>query len=630
VLSSLRAVEPIVTSGWLAERTAEVAVCDVRWYLDGRSGRDAYAAGHIPGAVWIDLDSVLAAPPTAEHGRHPLPDPVVFAAGLAAAGVADSDTVVAYDDQSGMAAGRLVWMLRILGLPAALLDGGLAAWPGPLTSGVQTRPPATFAPRPWPTARLVTAHQVAAAAADGSKVVLDARAPQRYRGEVEPLDARPGHVPGARNAPFSANLASDGTFLAGAELAERYRTLGVDAERDVVVYCGSGVSACHDLLALERAGFDPARLSLYPGSWSQWAADGALRAALGASARGTAAGDPEGIDRAGVESWCHSHLGELAPPLRYERLAGGHSNLTYLVTDEAGRAVVLRRPPLGDLLPSAHDMNREWRAISALGPTPVPVPAALGYCADPSVTGAPFYVMGFVEGSVLHTDADVADHLDESARRRVGESLTEVAASLHAVDVEAAGIGDLGRPDGYVGRQLQRWYRQYQASRGASPGVDELYADLVERVPAQQHSSLVHGDYRLGNCIVRPDGEVAAVLDWEICTLGDPLADLGYLVATWVETDDELRTTATSPASAPGFVSRAELIAHYGRHSPLDLSAMDFYLAFSFWKLACINQGVWDRYDQGRKEAGEVDVAAIRASVDELARLGLEVAGRRS
>ncbi|MEA3216158.1 MAG: thiosulfate/3-mercaptopyruvate sulfurtransferase [Acidimicrobiia bacterium] len=274
-------MEPIVSPDWLHAHLAEVVVADVRWYLDGRSGHDAYASGHLPGAAWIDLDSVLAAPPTIAGGRHPLPTPERFADGLRRAGIGDGALVVAYDDAAGMAAGRLVWLLRALGEQAALLDGGLEAWNGPLETGVVERPEATFTARPWPSDVFASADDVAAAVARGS-LVLDARAAERYRGDTEPLDARAGHVPGALNAPFGGNLdPTTKRFLPTDQLRRRFASLGVTADREVVVYCGSGVSACHNLLALEAAGFHPARARLYPGSWSQWAGDPSRPVATG-------------------------------------------------------------------------------------------------------------------------------------------------------------------------------------------------------------------------------------------------------------------------------------------------------------------------------------------------------------
>ncbi|MDP6976424.1 MAG: sulfurtransferase [Acidimicrobiales bacterium] len=259
---------PIVDAGDLGRLDA--VLCDVRWYLDGRSGRGAYEAGHLPGAVFVDLDRDLTAPPSTTQGRHPLPTAEAFAAALGALGVGPDDAVVAYDDSGGMSAGRLVWMLRVLGQPAALLDGGIGAWDGPLEAGSATRPPVECPVRPWPDGAFAGIEEVAAAAAGG--IVLDARAPERYRGEVEPVDPRAGHVPGARNAPFAANLGDGGRFRSPDDLRAHYEELGVGEAAGVVAYCGSGVSACHDLLAMEHAGLGRGRL--YVGSWSQWSATG--------------------------------------------------------------------------------------------------------------------------------------------------------------------------------------------------------------------------------------------------------------------------------------------------------------------------------------------------------------------
>jgi thiosulfate/3-mercaptopyruvate sulfurtransferase len=244
-----------------------VVLCDVRWYLDGRSGREAHAAGHLPGAVFVDLDRDLTAPPSPEGGRHPLPTAEHFAEALGALGIGPDDAVVAYDDSGGMSAGRLVWMLRVLGHDAFLLDGGVQAWDGPLETGTVERPAVDCPVRPWPDDVFADIGQVAGHA--GSGIVLDARSPERFRGETEPVDARPGHVPGARNAPFAANL-DGGRFRSPDELRDHYESLGVTDAAEVVAYCGSGVSACHDLIAMEHAGLGRGRL--YVGSWSQWSA----------------------------------------------------------------------------------------------------------------------------------------------------------------------------------------------------------------------------------------------------------------------------------------------------------------------------------------------------------------------
>ncbi len=267
-------IEPVVDVDWvLAHR--DVVLADVRAYLDGRSGREAYAGGHLPGAIFVDLDGDLAAPPTAADGRHPLPDPAVFAERMAALGVGVDDTVIAYDDAGGVMAARLVWMLRALGRDAALLDGGIGAWPGGLETAVPRRERTAFPVRPWPVDRLAGL----ADATSGSFVVLDARQPERFRGETEPIDRRAGHIPGARNVSCRENVDAEGRFLSPGRLRERFAAAGVTDGAEVVSYCGSGVTACHNLLALEHAGFAPGRL--YPGSWSQYSATD-LPAATGA------------------------------------------------------------------------------------------------------------------------------------------------------------------------------------------------------------------------------------------------------------------------------------------------------------------------------------------------------------
>jgi thiosulfate/3-mercaptopyruvate sulfurtransferase len=259
---------PVVDAAWLAAHREEVVLADVRWYLDGRSGRAAYDAGHLPGAVFVDLDSVLAGPADAGTGRHPLPDPQVFADGLSALGIGDGDAVVAYDDAGGVIAARLVWLLRAVGADAAVLDGGIGAVGGDRSTTPPQRPSARFSPRPWPAGRLADADEVARSAADPGGTVLDARDAPRYRGEVEPVDPRAGHVPGARSLPTRGHLDDDGRLLPVTALRERFAAAGVTAGARVVSYCGSGVTACHNLLVLEHAGLGQGRL--YPGSWSQW------------------------------------------------------------------------------------------------------------------------------------------------------------------------------------------------------------------------------------------------------------------------------------------------------------------------------------------------------------------------
>jgi thiosulfate/3-mercaptopyruvate sulfurtransferase len=261
-------IDPVVDHDSLRAHGDRVILADVRWYLDGRSGRAAYENGHLPGAVFIDLDRVLAASPSPAMGRHPLPDPEAFAAGLAEQGIGDGDTVVAYDDAGGTVAARLVWLLRITGHAAALLDGGLSGYGGELDRAEPQRLPAVFTARPWPADRMAGIEEVSRSSGD---VVLDARERARFRGEVEPVDPRPGHIPGARSLPARENVDARQHFLAVPELRERFAAVGVTDGTPVIVYCGSGVTACHTLLALEHAGLGRGRL--YPGSWSQYSSD---------------------------------------------------------------------------------------------------------------------------------------------------------------------------------------------------------------------------------------------------------------------------------------------------------------------------------------------------------------------
>jgi thiosulfate/3-mercaptopyruvate sulfurtransferase len=262
-------IPPIVDAGWLRENRGAVVVADVRWYLDDRDGRTAYAAGHIPGAVFVDLDADLAAPGSPAEGRHPLPDPADFAASMGRLGIGDGDTVVAYDDQGGVMAARLVWMLRATGHDAALLDGGIAAYDGPLETAEPERAATDFTPAPWPADRVASIDEAADTAAN---VVIDARQRERYLGEPSPLDPRAGHIPGARSLPARENVDAAGRFLPADELRRRLTAVGIDSpDTPVVSSCGSGVTACHNLLVLEHAGVGRGRL--YPGSWSQWASD---------------------------------------------------------------------------------------------------------------------------------------------------------------------------------------------------------------------------------------------------------------------------------------------------------------------------------------------------------------------
>jgi len=337
----------------------------------------------------------------------------------------------------------------------------------------------------------------------------------------------------------------------------------------------------------------------------------------------------DGIDEARVTPWLEEHVDGVRPPLTYSLIAGGHSNLTYRVDDAGGGAYVLRRPPLGHVLATAHDMGREHRIISALGPTPVPVAPALAYCDDPEVNGAPFYVMAFVEGHVLR-DPATAEQLDEDQRRTAGESLIDVLADIHAVDPDAVGLGELGRKEGYIERQLRRWHKQFLDSKTRDvPALERVFERLQADVPEQGPATIVHGDYRLDNCLVSEDGRIAAVLDWEICTLGDPLADLGLLMVYWTDPEDDAAALLTSPTTLPGFPRRADLLERYAERSGRDLSAIDYYTAFGYWKLACIVEGVYARYRGGAMGSEASGFEAFATQVERLAAAAEEaVTGR--
>ncbi|HYW22962.1 MAG TPA: phosphotransferase family protein [Terriglobales bacterium] len=343
--------------------------------------------------------------------------------------------------------------------------------------------------------------------------------------------------------------------------------------------------------------------------------------------------DPDGIDVPRVTEWLLAHVGGVEPPVRFERIVGGSSNLTFEVTDAGGRRWVLRRPPLSHVLASAHDMGREHRIIAALRPTSVPVPEPLGICADESVNGSPFYVMSHVDGRVLRTAAETEPVLDEAARRRAGEDLVDVLVALHDVDVDAVGLGDLARRDGYVERQLKRWHGQFLRSQAQEreagierdvPLVEEVHDLLLTRVPPQQGVVVAHGDYRLDNTIVGTDGSVRAVLDWELCTLGDPLADLGTLMMYWTGADGGAAAATPRPAtSLPGFPSRRELAERYAERSGRDIAELGYYVAFGHWRLACILEGVYARFAAGAMGQDRSRAPVVAAQVGRRAEAAL-------
>ena len=309
----------------------------------------------------------------------------------------------------------------------------------------------------------------------------------------------------------------------------------------------------------------------------------------------------DGIDRGRVEAWFEANVEDAATPLSFELIAGGRSNLTYGVTDANGRRWALRRPPIGKTLGSAHDMGRETKVVSALAGTNVPVAPIAGYCTDEGVNEAPFYVMDFVEGPILRMRPD-ADPYDEAQQRQIGLNVIDTLVDIHALDPDEVGLGDLGKKEDYVARTLRRWQGQWDKGRTREiPLIDEVHERLEARVPEQGPATIVHGDYRLDNMILTPDAsKVAAVVDWELSTLGDPLADVGMLLVYWGDRDAELFPLFEPATTAPGFPSLDEVRSRYSERSGRDLKLIDFYMALGLWKLAIILEGVYARYAAGQ------------------------------
>jgi aminoglycoside phosphotransferase (APT) family kinase protein len=337
---------------------------------------------------------------------------------------------------------------------------------------------------------------------------------------------------------------------------------------------------------------------------------------------------PDGINRAGVEGWFEANVPDVELPLSFERISGGRSNMTFGVRDSAGHAWALRRPPLGKRLGSAHDMGREHRVIAALQETPVPVPPVIGLCEDEAVNNAPFYVMGFVEGPILRS-AEEASIFEEGERRAIGDRVVDTLVAIHEVDPDEVGLGELGRKEAYVERQLRRWQGQWEKSKTRELAVvDDVHDRLSSRIPEQGPATIVHGDYRLDNMILSPSGEVAAVVDWELCTLGDPLADVGMLLVYWSQAGDEFMPLFAPATIAPGFPKRDDVRERYAERSGRDLSQIDFFVALGFWKLAIILEGVYARYASGQYGKTDEGFQEFAKVVERLGEAAGEAANR--
>ena len=319
-------------------------------------------------------------------------------------------------------------------------------------------------------------------------------------------------------------------------------------------------------------------------------------------------GDVRGIGAvSGLERWLAEGAGlaGVRGIADIRLIAGGRSNLTYLLELAPGsepERLVLRRPPLGHVLPTAHDMGREYRVISALHGTEVPVATPVAFCEDTSVIGAPFYLMEHVAGTVIRTREDSAALTREQAAG-LSDGLAGMLAAIHGVNIEAAGLSGFGRPDGYLRRQLSRWQRQWELSATRDlPAYDRLVARLGDALPDSGDAALVHGDFRVDNVLVtlRPAPRIEAVVDWEMATLGDPLADLGLTLTYWTEPGEEgwLTTSAGEATARPGFASRAGFAARYAELTGRDVSGIAYYMAFGCFKLAVVLEGIYARYLQ--------------------------------
>lgn len=325
-----------------------------------------------------------------------------------------------------------------------------------------------------------------------------------------------------------------------------------------------------------------------------------------------------GLDIPAIDSWLAREVPGVHPPFRYSLLAGGHSNLTYRVEDAQGNRFALRRPPLGKLAPRAHDVAREYKIYKGVGQTSVPVPEAVTLCEDDSVIGAPFYLMRFVEGTVVDTPDEVAGALpDNDTRRTVANNLVDTLADLHRLNVDDIGLGDLGRRENYLARQLTRMKGVWDKTKTSElPAIESQYEKLVELEPPQRYTGIVHSDYRLGNVMLDGRGQVVAVLDWELCALGDVMVDLAFLINSWDGPEDPSPGAwmQNAPTRAGGFPDREALATRYAQSSGFDVASLDYYRAFCYWRIAIIGEGIKRRYQSGAL-ATDIDPDFVEARI---------------
>ncbi|WP_158726588.1 phosphotransferase family protein [Tomitella fengzijianii] len=345
----------------------------------------------------------------------------------------------------------------------------------------------------------------------------------------------------------------------------------------------------------------------------------------------SAVGAVPGIDAAAVTAWCAASVPDAAAPLRFEQIAGGRSNLTYYVDDAVGRRRVLRRPPLGAVAGNAHDVLREADVLRRMSAAGMPVPTVLGVCEDPGVNGAPFFVMEHLGGAILRVPEDFGAFPDPAQRARIGHSLIEVLTRLHRADLDSAGWGTRAGQRGFIERQLGLWSRNWEAGRARMLGDIEQTRDLLARkIPAQQTAAVVHGDFRLDNCLIGADSTVSGVLDWELTTVGDPLADLGHFLVYWAQPGDAVTALENPPTLVPGLPTRGELTRAYIERmgGVLDVTEqeVDFHVAFSWWKTACIVENVYARMSRGVMGDADRTPGSFAAQAERLAARALACA----
>jgi len=342
---------------------------------------------------------------------------------------------------------------------------------------------------------------------------------------------------------------------------------------------------------------------------------------------------PPGLDLEALAAYLGPRVGGLAGSLRGEVIAGGRSNLTYIV-DDGERRFVVRRPPLAHVLPTAHDMAREYRVLAALQGTGIPVPQVIALCEDESVIGARFYVMEWIDGHVVRDSLPVEFPDTVDTRRSMSSALVDTLLQLHRIDPDAIGLGDFGHPDGFLARQVRRWWQQWEASKTRElPSIEELRRRLEETLPAPSAPGIVHGDYRLDNVMYAPadPSRIVAVIDWEMCTIGDPLCDVGLLCVYWADDDSEAAARMLHGRAITveaGFYKRADLLRDYAAGTQRDLTSLDWYIALGAYKLAIIAEGITARFlmgmtvGEGFETMGEMVPAIVGSGLEALGRLG--------